>query len=499
MGLPLLEYYNSADTAKITVWPVGIVQAGQESVELEVKLWNNKGGSGADTSFLLAVDVLDANGLYIADAVAGKWVQVKSSGTNNPDGVPGFTDDLHTSFTAVGKDSFLKIGDIPNNCSRTLYLKVRVPASAGAQAGLTFTLRTTRDDNVKALPYFFQRAFGDGAVDETVKAIFPVLEDTKVGGWTGSAGAAGIYTGTVLKKYYAKVTTGGALGTAKYSCSDDGASYSATEITTSASATTNVTDDSDVDLGVDIDLRAISGSLAVGDIWTIEVDVIPFAIKAGSGLTAFVGPGNALISNNHVWHNSVTVLSGLADDDITYVFLGADGTFTTDLSSAAQNDKILVGSITTASGSVTAVAESYPLTIMNQELKNLLDAANKQSVSIFLPDPGGADADITNFIVWKAPVDCTVTKLQLLPHAAYVSASGNEAVVDVNKNDGATPIATVTFTTSPPAQGSINDMGALDATEKVLDAGDNITVDLTANGTGDIPAQLLQIDYEPKV
>ena len=128
----------------------------------------------------------------------------------------------------------------------------------------------------------------------------------------------------------------------------------------------------------------------------------------------------------------------------------------------------------------------------------LLNPAEKKtfSVVVSLPDPGAADADITNYIAWKANVKCTITKLQLIPKAAYVAgASPNDADIDVNKNNGATAIASLNVV-SALSQGSINDMGSLDATEKILDVGDNITVDLTANGTADIPEQSLQIDYE---
>ena len=119
-----------------------------------------------------------------------------------------------------------------------------------------------------------------------------------------------------------------------------------------------------------------------------------------------------------------------------------------------------------------------------------------KSISIPLPDPGGAGVDIANYIAWKAPLACTVTKLQLIPQAIYIAAvSANDATIAAKKNNGATPIASLNVTTAL-AQGSINDMGSLDASEKIMDSGDNITVDLTANGTADIPVQTLQIDYE---
>ena len=492
MGLPNLVLYNSADTTIVTSWAVGIVQAGQSSAELILWLWNNKSGTLADTALNVAVNVRDSNGAYIEQTVAEKWVQAKSNGINNPDSVAGFTDDLQTSFQAIGAGSPLKIGHIPNNCARKLFFKVVVPAGAGTQTGLEYSVRVTRDDNVKALPYFFQRAFGDGVVNETLKTIFPALVNTKVGAWTGAAGSSGAYTGTVAKKYYVKVSTAGALGTAKYKCSDDGTTYSTTEITTSASAATNVTDDADVDLGVDIDLQGITGNLAVGDIWTIEVDVVPFAVKAGTGLNGYVGNGNALISNNHVWQNNITTMSSLAASDETFIFLGVDGAFTTSLSSTAQNDKILIGSITTDATTVTAVAISYTLTALTQDVAK----SRYQSVNVPLPDPGGAGVGITNYITWKAPVACVVTKISLIPLAAYVAAaSPNDAVIDANKNNGTTAIASLTVVTAL-AQGSFNEMGTLDAAEKILDAGDDITFDLTANGTADIPAQAVQIDYE---
>jgi len=492
MALPNMAFYDSGDTTIVTSWPVGTVQAGQASALLVVNLWNNKGGTLADTAINLTVNVRDSNGVFIEQAVSEKWVQAKSNGINNPDSVPDFADDLQASFQAIGAGAPLKIGQIPNNCSRTITLKVAVPAGAGTQTGLVFNIRVTRDDNVKPLPYFFQRAFGDGVVNEILKQIFPAVEATKVGAWTGAAGSGGVYTGTVAKKYWVKVTTGGALGTAQYVCSADGITYSATTITTSASAATPVTDELDVDLGVTIGFQAVTGNLAIGDIWTIDADVAPFALKTGSGLNGHVGSGNALISNNHAWQHNATVISALPASITTYLFLGVDGAFTTDPSSAAQNDKILIGSFTTDATTVIAVALLYTLTALTQDVA----VARKQSVTVPLPDPGGAGVGLTNYVVWQAPVACTVTKISLMPHAGYIAAANpNDAVIDVNKNNGAPPIATLTVITAL-AQGTINDMGTLDTAEKILAAGDNITIDLTANGTADIPAQAVQIDYE---
>lgn len=112
-----------------------------------------------------------------------------------------------------------------------------------------------------------------------------------------------------------------------------------------------------------------------------------------------------------------------------------------------------------------------------------------------VPDPGGANADIANYYGFTFPFNAEVTKIELVPQAAYVAAaSANDATVAVKRNNTGTAVASLNIVTAL-AQGSQNDMGTLDGTTKFFAAGDNLTVDVTANGTADAPAQTVVVRY----
>jgi hypothetical protein len=119
-----------------------------------------------------------------------------------------------------------------------------------------------------------------------------------------------------------------------------------------------------------------------------------------------------------------------------------------------------------------------------------------KAVAVSIPDPGGANADLANYIAWNAPTAVVITKLELVPETAWVAAApANDATVAVKRNNTGTAVASLAVQTALAA-GSENDMGALDATTKILAAGDNLTVDVTTNGTADAPRQTLLIEYK---
>ena len=119
-------------------------------------------------------------------------------------------------------------------------------------------------------------------------------------------------------------------------------------------------------------------------------------------------------------------------------------------------------------------------------------------VHAYVPDPGAANADIANFHLFKAPFDCEVTRIDVVPQAAYIAAaSANDAAVAFKRNNTGTAIGSLAIVTAL-AQGSLNNVATLDGTTKFLSAGDNVTCDVTTNGTADAPAQNIVIRYRAK-
>lgn len=94
MAGPSIALYNSADSAIVSTWSVGTVQAQVASTVLTVNIWNNKGGSTAVSDLKdCSVTVLDSNGSTSDEDVAkNKWVQIN---------VPSI-DGNSTTYTAIG-------------------------------------------------------------------------------------------------------------------------------------------------------------------------------------------------------------------------------------------------------------------------------------------------------------------------------------------------------------------------------------------------------------
>ena len=92
MPAPSITVVNDVDAA-ISNWDCGTVQANFDSPILEIKIWNNRGGSNALSDLKdVSITTLDIDGGASTDVVAGKWVQVNA---------PEIDGDL-TTWTAIG-------------------------------------------------------------------------------------------------------------------------------------------------------------------------------------------------------------------------------------------------------------------------------------------------------------------------------------------------------------------------------------------------------------
>lgn len=376
MSLPEIFFYSSSGST-ITTLSFGDVVAGQQSETVEIQIWNNKGSAfPVDTAKNITITVRNGNVPEFQDPVTRGWVRGRSSGISNPSNQPNFLDDAQETFSVLDGNVDLEIGDLPNNCGRTLFFKLDVPTDTSKQSEATFHLIAGAKSPSSALPFFFNRAFGDGIVDNTVPQIFPPVLSNKTGFWTDLlAISSGRYTGNIAKQYLLHVT-GQTIGVATYSTSDDdGVTFSSATITSLTSATTVFTSN-DVDEGVRIRWSSASGqTFGDGDQWTIDVDIDPFSFKTGAtdALTGYVGGGEALIYNNRILHNTPTAITGLTTNARNYVFLDAAGAFSSSVNGNPQAGKLKMGWFDTSTEGATQAKKFALPTMMGQDVLSTSD------------------------------------------------------------------------------------------------------------------------------
>jgi hypothetical protein len=370
MALPVLNFFTSTG---VTVGSVdfGTISSGQESDNLNLEVWNNKGGTVAvDTARNVAITVRNSTAPTGEDPVSGGWIRGRSSGILNPTGQADFRDDAQADLRVIDFTNNLEIGDIPNNSGRKLVFKLVVPNEASAQSQSQFRIIAGFRPLSNPLPFFHNRTFGDGVVEDVVPQIFPAVLEQKNGTWTDLiVRTSGAYTGDSAKQYIVTITggclSGIAIGGATYATSDDGGVTFGPALTTSSIAPTNVLTSAGVDEGVDIRFSSLLGATLVdGDSWHIDVDLDPFALKAGvsTSLQGFVGFGEALVFNNRVRHQSVTTLSGLTESNRTYVFIAANGAIDSSVVGNPRAGRLKLGSFLTDSQKVIS-SEKFALPV----------------------------------------------------------------------------------------------------------------------------------------
>ena len=137
--------------------------------------------------------------------------------------------------------------------------------------------------------------------------------------YTGSATSSGAYTGFYSKQYVVKITTGGAVGAAAYTVSEDGGLTWGSDVLTSfAPAGTPVYNDiNSTDQGARITFSA-SGTLTAGDQFTIEVsryngDEHDMEIAIGSSAQMKINLTGTTVFGEAGENNIFDILVGLKD------------------------------------------------------------------------------------------------------------------------------------------------------------------------------------------
>lgn len=132
-------------------------------------------------------------------------------------------------------------------------------------------------------------------------------------------------------------------------------------------------------------------------------------------------------------------------------------------------------------------------------------AAIKSSVktqTVFIPiEDLAADGDIAARTVFVRSGGCTLTSVGLVAQGTFAGVdNSNTIVADLKDGDGNT-ICTQTLDDGTagviPVDNGLNDLGALDATNKVLQDNELVTIDITCGTSADPPAMLLRIEFIP--
>jgi len=368
MAEPILKFFT-VDGATISGLAFGTLNAGDESTVTPVLLFNNKGGPvEVDEAVDIRITVLDENGEKNSRAIKEGFVLARSAGVTNPNSIGDFFDDNQVIFTPLSDVNDLFIGNIPSGAGRAIFFKIRVPTDA-VVSGLTIQFIAGHGGNVTSLPFFFDRAFGDGVVQEELKQVFPAVIVTQISTYSILPFLSGAYTGNENKDYIVKIVTAGTPGVAEYQVSDDNEVSFSSTLLAATSGFTDLLTSNDVDEGVDI-LWSNEIRLEVNDKYRVPVETRPFQFKAGqtNSLEGFIGAGTALIANNRVRQTTPNIQQLIASTQ-TFIFLGVDGNFTASINDPApQVGKLLMGWFKTDTFGIIDSEELFPFVTLGLDL-----------------------------------------------------------------------------------------------------------------------------------
>lgn len=127
-----------------------------------------------------------------------------------------------------------------------------------------------------------------------------------------------------------------------------------------------------------------------------------------------------------------------------------------------------------------------------------LAATAKYHILNYQVEDLAAGADIADRVIFVAPTGLDVTGI-----SAAIIPQGNAAGIDdsnkctIKLSDGTNTIVEKEFDASPafPAAAAVTDLGTLDATYKVLSAGEKLYLSVTNGTTANPPAFMLQVVY----
>jgi hypothetical protein len=128
-------------------------------------------------------------------------------------------------------------------------------------------------------------------------------------------------------------------------------------------------------------------------------------------------------------------------------------------------------------------------------LADKIDGAASQQSLIAIEDLA-ADADIANRPVFAAPTAMTLESAALIAQGAFAGIdAGNTMVVTLKDGAGNTIVTKTYNNVTVPTNSGVNDLGTLDATQKILTANELVTLSITNGATANPPAMLLRLTF----
>lgn len=137
-------------------------------------------------------------------------------------------------------------------------------------------------------------------------------------------------------------------------------------------------------------------------------------------------------------------------------------------------------------------------TLLNNHNHNGVNSAAVKRVHTYQIEDLAAGADIVARPILAVPTGMSAT----LVSASIISQGAPAGIDDANTcvivlTDGTNTIVTKTYNTGTafPASGASGDLGTLDATHKILTAGEKLCLAVTNGATANTPAFMLQLVY----
>lgn len=161
MTAPNIQWYDSSDVLLTAEQAIGAINPGSSSTPLELHVWNNKGGSGADTAenrFMQVVVQNVGESIFVGtghEAVEDQWLEVKI-----------LADTLGTltlaagSFQRLGSGQSFELPAIPNDGGIALEFKWS-PSAGATNADVKASIRITKRASVP-VPAGLTELGGDG-------------------------------------------------------------------------------------------------------------------------------------------------------------------------------------------------------------------------------------------------------------------------------------------------------------------------------------------------
>lgn len=140
MAQPIVTFYNEDNTAEVTSWDLGELNANSVSPSLKLNIWNNRAGT-EDVSDMKEVSVtcLDGDLDYNGEVVVNQWMNVKMLDDSDSFTPVGGT--TTKSIKAAGQtDNTIKgtanDGTLENSTDNFVPLEVKLIIPMNSTAGL---------------------------------------------------------------------------------------------------------------------------------------------------------------------------------------------------------------------------------------------------------------------------------------------------------------------------------------------------------------------------